>query len=166
MTQHSHRDTPAPGQESVWNFPRPARVEPVGFHLKVEFAGRVVAETRRGMRAIETSHPPSYYFPPDDVDLSLLVAAERRTLCEWKGGAAYHDIVGGGRVARDAVWSYPRPTPDFRAVAGWFAFYPGRVDACFVDGERVTPQAGEFYGGWITGHVAGPFKGPIGTMGW
>ena len=166
MFKQPHRDTPAPGQESVWDFPRPARVEPVGFHLTVEFAGRVIAETRRGMRAIETSHPPSYYFPPDDVDLALLVPASKRTLCEWKGGAAYHDLVVGDRVARDAVWSYPKPTPDFLGVAGWFAFYPGRVDACFVDGERVTPQAGEFYGGWITRHVAGPFKGPPGTMGW
>jgi uncharacterized protein (DUF427 family) len=166
MFKHPRRDTPAPGQESVWDFPRPARIEPVGFHLRVVLAGQTIAETRRGMRAIETSHPPSYYFPPEDVDTALLVPASTRTLCEWKVGASYHDIVVGGRTAEDAAWSYPRPTSDFLAVAGWFAFYPSRVDACFVDGETVTPQAGDFYGGWITRHVAGPFKGPPGTRGW
>ena len=163
---HPTPDAPAPGQESVWDFPRPARIERVSAHLKVEFAGLVVAETRSGYRAIETSHPPSYYFPPDDVDLALLRAASRRTLCEWKGGAAYFDLVSGDRVVPDAAWTYPQPTPDFAAVADHLAFYPGRVDACFVDGERVAPQEGGFYGGWITSGFAGPFKGPPGTMGW
>ncbi|MBC8131082.1 MAG: DUF427 domain-containing protein [Rhizobiaceae bacterium] len=157
---------PGLGQESVWEYPRPARLEPVSFSIRVEFAGRIVAETTRAFRAIETSHPPSYYIPPADVDLGLLVPASRRTLCEWKGGAVYHDLVLGTRVARDAAWSYPRPTPDFADVTDFLAFYAGRVDACFLDGERVTPQEGDFYGGWITRHVAGPFKGPPGTQGW
>lgn len=166
MWTHPHREIPGPGQESVWDFPRPARIETNARHLKVEFAGRIVAETRGGFRAVETSHPPAFYFPPADVDLSLLVAAARRTLCEWKGGAVYHDLVVGGRVAEDAAWSYPRPTPDFAPAADHIAFYASRVDACFVDGERVVPQAGSFYGGWITSGVVGPFKGPPGTMGW
>lgn len=150
----------------MWDFPRPARIEPVSYHIRVEFAGRTVAETRRAFRAIETSHPPSYYIPPDDVEAGFLVPASKRTLCEWKGGAVYHDIVVGDRIAKDAAWSYPSPTPDFGPVRDHFAFYAGRVDACFLDGERVTPQAGDFYGGWITRHVAGPFKGLPGTMGW
>ncbi|BDA84120.1 hypothetical protein Sa4125_16620 [Aureimonas sp. SA4125] len=166
MNPHPHRDPPAPGQESVWDFPRPARIEPVTSTLQVIFADRVVAETRRGYRAIETSHPPSYYFPPGDVATALLVPASTRTLCEWKGGAAYHDLVVGDRRVADAAWSYPQPTPDFAAVAGFFAFYAGRVDACFVDGEKVTPQEGDFYGGWITRSLAGPFKGPPGTRFW
>lgn len=96
----------------------------------------------------------------------MLVPAGRRTLCEWKGGAAYFDLTDGAQVSREAAWSYPDPEPDFRAVTDYLAFYPGRVDACFVDGEEVKPQEGSFYGGWITSHVAGPFKGPPGTMGW
>ena len=159
-------DTPGPGQESVWDFPRPARIEAVSAHLKVESAGRVVAETRNGFRAIETSHPPSYYFPPDDVDSKLLRPASRRTLCEWMGGAAYFDLIVGDRTVPDAAWAYPQPTPDFSAVADYFAFYPDRVDACFVDGELVVPQDGGFYGGWITSGFSGPFKGPPGTIGW
>ncbi|MDY8110211.1 DUF427 domain-containing protein [Fulvimarina sp. 2208YS6-2-32] len=159
-------EAPLPNQESVWDFPRPARIEAVDAHLKVMFAGRVVAETRRGYRAIETSHPPSYYFAPQDVDRTLLRRAARTTLCEWKGGAAYFDLMVGDRVAADAAWSYPRPTPDFAPVADYLAFYPGRVDACFVDGEVAVPQEGGFYGGWITSKFAGPFKGAAGTMGW
>jgi uncharacterized protein (DUF427 family) len=160
------RDPTSAGQENVWDFPRPARLGANTRHLQVIVAGRVIAETRRGFRAIETSHPPSYYFPPDDVDLKVLSPASRRTLCEWKGGAIYHDLVVGDRVEEDAAWSYPRPTPDFSAAADHVAFYASRVDACFVDGERVIPQAGAFYGGWITSFVTGPFKGPPGTMGW
>ena len=163
------RPTPIPpgaGQESVWDFPRPARAEPVTAHLRVEVAGRTVAETRAGFRAIETSHPPSYYFPPADVDMACLEPAETRSSCEWKGGARYHDVVVGAVRRPSAAWAYPDPTPAFRLLGGYLAFYPGRVDACFVDGERVTPQEGGFYGGWITSRVAGPFKGPKGTNGW
>lgn len=157
---------PGPGQESVWDYPRPARVEPTRHHLKVEIGGRTIAETRRGFRALETSHPPSYYFPPEDIDLSAVVAAEGRSSCEWKGGAVYHDVHVGGRVIQKAAWSYPDPTADFRPILGYLAFYAGLMDACWVDEERVQPQEGGFYGGWITRHVVGPFKGPPGSGGW
>lgn len=161
------RDPAGPGRESVWDYPRPAVLEPTARRLRVEFAGRVVAETTRGHRVLETSHPPTYYLSPEDVALDLLRPAEgSRSFCEWKGAAAYFDIVVDGRVAARAAWSYPRPQDGFEAIAGHLAFYAGRVDAAFVDGEPVTPQPGDFYGGWITRHVAGPFKGGPGTMGW
>ena len=157
---------PGPGQESVWDYPRPAIAEPTGAVLRVAFAGRVIAETSNGVRTLETSHPPTYYFPQDDVDTSVLVPAARRSLCEWKGQARYFDVVVGDRVAREACWSYPSPTRSFRLLAGHFAFYPGLMETCHVDGERVTPQPGGFYGGWVTAHVVGPFKGGPGSMGW
>ena len=166
MPPYAEPVPPGPGQESVWRFPRPARVEPTTAHLVVRMGDRIIAETRRGFRAIETSHPPSYYFPPADVDMARLEPARRRSQCEWKGGARYFDVVGEGRRAAEAAWSYPDPTPDFAAITDFLAFYPQRVGACFFDGERVTPQEGDFYGGWITSGVVGPFKGGPGTMGW
>ncbi len=155
-----------PGQESVWAYPRPAVAEPTAHALRVEFAGEVIAETRRGMRTLETSHPPTYYFPPEDVRMDRLVPVSRTSLCEWKGRARYHDVIAGGQRAAGAAWCYPDPTPPFAQLAGFIAFYPGCVDACFVDGERVVPQPGGFYGGWVTRHIAGPFKGGPGTAGW
>lgn len=160
------RVTPGAGQESVWDFPRPARCEPTPRHLRVVFGGQVIADTRRGLRAIETSHPPTYYFPPDDVHLTWLEPSERRTFCEWKGRGAYYHVVVDGRRAENAAWFYPDPTPPFAALRNYVAFRASLMDECTVDGERVTPQPGEFYGGWITSHVAGPFKGAPGTQGW
>ncbi len=159
-------DTPLPGQESVWSFPRPAVAQPTSHHLRVVFAGRVVAETRRGFRVLETSHPPTYYFPADDVVTACLAAADGSSLCEWKGGARYFDVMAGGATAPKAAWSYPHPAPEFRRIRNHIAFYAAAMEACFVDEERVTPQPGGFYGGWITSHVAGPFKGPPGTRMW
>lgn len=159
-------DTPGRDQESVWSFPRPAIVQPTSSHLVVEAGGRVLADTVRGARVLETSHPPTYYFPPEDVDMSRLVPASARTFCEWKGGALYHDVVLPDRVITDAAWSYPEPEPSFLSIKGWFAFYASLMDACLVDGERVQPQRGGFYGGWITSRVTGPFKGPPGTEFW
>lgn len=159
-------DIPKPGQESVWDFPRPARFEPTQRRIRVEFGGLVIADTRRAYRAIETSHPPSYYAPPQDVRLDLMVATTRASLCEWKGAATYYTLRAGGREAVDAAWAYRAPKPAFAAIAGYVAFYPGLMDACFVDDERAQAQAGGFYGGWITSHVAGPFKGAPGSMGW
>ena len=157
----------APGQESVWSYPRPAVVEPVAARLEVVFAGRVIADTALGMRTLETSHPPSYYFPPGDVDAERLRPnRERRSLCEWKGAARYFDVVAGERVATAACWCYPAPSASFAPLAGYLAFYPAAMDECRVDGERVTPQPGGFYGGWITASVVGPFKGEPGTEGW
>jgi uncharacterized protein (DUF427 family) len=161
------RIPPGPGQESVWDFPRPPRVERVPRRLLVRFAGRVVAETQRGLRVVETSQAPAYYFPPDDVDLSLLVPSEHRpTWCEWKGAAVYRDLVAGGRRSPAAAWLYPDPTAEYAAIGDLVAFYPQRVHECRVDGEVVTPNAGDFYGGWITADLVGPFKGGPGSSGW
>jgi uncharacterized protein (DUF427 family) len=132
----------------------------------VVFAGTVVAETRRGHRVLETSQPPAFYFPPDDVRSDLLEPVLRRTFCEWKGEARYHDVVVGDRRSEAAAWSYPTPTPAFEPITGHFAFYPQRVDACFVDDEQVRANEGDFYGGWITSNVVGPFKGGSGTAHW
>lgn len=164
------RPTPlpaGPGQESVWDYPRPPRLEPTTRHLVVEVGGRVVAETTRGARVLETSHPPVYYFPPSDVDAAVVVPdGAHQTQCEWKGGAAYFDVVLGHRRIPRVAWCYPRPVPEFASIRGWLAFYAGRVDRCLVDGQVVTPQPGEFYGGWITPDVVGPFKGGPGSWGW
>jgi uncharacterized protein (DUF427 family) len=160
------RIEPGPGQESVWDYPRPPALERTDSHLVVEVAGVVVAETQRGWRVLETSQPPAYYFPPDDVRLDLLEPSTSRTFCEWKGGATYRSVRVGDRLAVDAAWFYERPTPRFEPIAGHLAFYPQRVDRCAVDGEEVQANAGQFYGGWITSKVVGPFKGGAGTAGW
>lgn len=160
------RDAQGPGQESVWDYPRPPRLEQVERHVRVVFAGRVIADTRQAWRVLETSHPPSYYIAPDDVDRSLLRAAAGTSFCEWKGTARYLDVVVGGAVAARAAWSYPQPSPAFAAIRDHVAFYPAAMGACNVDGERVQPQPGGFYGGWITNDVVGPFKGEPGTAGW
>ena len=157
---------PGPGQTSVWTFPRPARLVPNTRSLRVVLGGVVVAETRAGFMVIETSHPPTYYFPPDAITSGALTPTAGSSLCEWKGAARYFDVAGGGRIAARAAWSYPAPTDDFAAAADHVAFYARLMDACFVDGERVTPQEGAFYGGWITSHYSGPFKGPPGTQFW
>lgn len=154
------------GQESVWDYPRPPRLERTAKTLRVDFAGEVLAQTVRGYRVLETSHPPVYYFPPDDCDLDLLAPSSGSTHCEFKGQAVYYDAVVGGQRAGRVAWSYPEPDEAFAPVRGYFAFYAGRVDACFVDGIRVRPQEGDFYGGWITPEVVGPFKGGPGTWGW
>jgi uncharacterized protein (DUF427 family) len=130
------------------------------------FNGVTVAETRRAQRVLETSHPPAYYFPPEDVALEHLVEVPGSSWCEWKGRAGYYDLVVGDRRAERAAWVYREPSAGYEAIEGYVAFYPGRVDACFVDDERVTPQPGGFYGGWITRDVVGPFKGDPGARGW
>ncbi len=159
-------DVPLPHQRSVWTFPRPAVAERTDHRLRVVFAGRTIAETRRGVMTLETSHPPSYYFPPLDIDAGVLTEVGRRTICEWKGVAAYFDVRVNGRTATGAGWGYPEPTTPFEMLRDHVAFYAGMMDACFVDDEQVRPQEGGFYGGWITGAYAGPFKGPPGTTFW
>jgi uncharacterized protein (DUF427 family) len=135
--------------------------------VRVEHGGRIVAETARAVRILETSQPPGFYLPPDDVDLTLLAPSASVTVCEWKGRAAYFDLsVPGVPTVADAAWSYPAPTEAFAAIAGYLAFYPQRVDGCYVDDEQVESNEGSFYGGWITSKVVGPFKGGPGSWGW
>lgn len=157
---------PKPGQESVWDYPRPAVAERTSKHLRVVFGGVTVAETRAGVRTLETSHPPTYYFPRSDVLRDVLRPVSGQSLCEWKGRARYFDVAAGGHRAERAAWSYEAPTPPFALIAGYVAFMPAAMEACFVDEERARPQEGGFYGGWITDDLAGPFKGGEGTRFW
>jgi uncharacterized protein (DUF427 family) len=145
--------------ESVWDYPRPPRVEPLGHGARVEFDGVIVARSESALRVLETSHPPTIYFPRPDVRLESLTPSRGMTLCEWKGQASYFDITGENRAAASAAWMYTDPLPAYRALKGYIAFYPGRVDACFIGEERATAQAGDYYGGWITADITGPFKG-------
>jgi uncharacterized protein (DUF427 family) len=160
------REEPGPGQESVWDYPRPPRLEPTTRRLRVVLGGEVIAETARALRVLETSHPPNYYFPPDDVRDGALEPSEGASFCEFKGRAHYFTVRGGDRVEPRAAWCYARPSPAFEPISGYVAFYASRVDACYVDDELATPQLGSVYGGWITGDVVGPFKGGPGTRGW
>lgn len=160
------RDPVGPGQESVWDYPRPPSALVTPRHVVVEFGGQVLADTRRAIRVCETSHPPTFYVPRADLATDLLERAQGGSWCEWKGEATYWDIVVDGRRATAAGWSYERPTTGYEHLAGAVTFYPGRVDRITVDGEVVRPQPGEFYGGWITDEVVGPFKGAPGTLGW
>lgn len=160
------RVPPLPGQESVWDYPRPPRLEPTPRRLRVVFDGQIIADTRRGLRVLETSHPPVYYFSPADVRIEYLVRTQRSSFCEWKGLAGYYTVQADSRRAENAAWFYPNPSAAFAAIKDYIAFYAGLMDACYVDDERVTPQPGGFYGGWITSDVVGPFKGEPGTAGW
>ena len=163
-------------QESVWDYPRPPRLESTGRHLRVVHGGVVLAETCRGKRILETSHPPVYYFPPNDVATQLLRPSGRSgTFCEFKGVASYWTLVMTGAhgaaidtppMLKDVAWSYASPSPAYEALRDYLAFYASMVDECWVDEERVVAQPGNFYGGWITSHVKGPFKGALGTMEW
>lgn len=157
---------PGPGQESVWDYPRPPRIEPVTERLRVVVGRVTIASTTRGFRVLETAGAPVYYFPPEDVRLDLLRTGGRRTTCEWKGTARYHALRLGERTIQDVAWSYPDPLPAFEAIRDHVAFYAGLVDEAWVGDERATPQPGGFYGGWITSRVVGPFKGGPGSFGW
>jgi uncharacterized protein (DUF427 family) len=159
-------DRPGPGQESVWDYPRPPRLEATTNDIEVVLGGQVVARTRAALRVLETSHPPTYYLPRSDFVAGALRPAGGGSLCEWKGRASYLDVLGGDVVARQAAWHYPSPTPDFAAIVDHVALYPGAMERCTVDGEVVEAQPGGFYGGWVTSRVSGPFKGEPGTMFW
>jgi uncharacterized protein (DUF427 family) len=159
-------DVPGPGQESVWDYPRPAVAEPSDRHIRIEHRGLVVADTRAAVRTLETSHPPTYYLPPADICLAVLRRSTRGSFCEWKGHAIYYDVEIAGEVLRDVAWSYPAPTPSFLALRDHIAFYAAPFEACLVDGEQAVPQPGGFYGGWITADLAGPFKGGPGSRLW
>jgi uncharacterized protein (DUF427 family) len=153
--------------ESVWDYPRPPRLEPVPQRIRVRHCGVPVADTVAALRILETSHPPVYYIPQEDVAAELLrPSASRQSFCEFKGLASYWDLVIEGDTVRDAAWSYARPVAAYALLAGHLAFYASKVDECWVGDERVVPQAGDFYGGWITANLRGPFKGAPGTKGW
>ena len=162
----SDREVPGPGQESVWDYPRPPAVEPCECTIRIVMNGGELAHSKQAHRVLETSHPPVYYLPPEDLDLTRLRRCEEQSFCEWKGIARYWAFVDGERCIDQIAWSYPTPSERFSAIRNHLAFYPSRVDECYVDGERVMAQAGDFYGGWITSKVVGPFKGGPGTRGW
>ncbi len=163
---HPTRIPPGPGQESVWDYPRPPKLEATTKRIEIVFNGQTIVDTRRALRVLETSHPPVYYIPPDDIAPGVLVPAAGSSFCEWKGGATYFSVVVGDRTAEAAAWTYPDPTSPFQEIADYVAFFPALIDVCRVDGEVVTPQPGGFYGGWITADIVGPFKGGPGSWGW
>jgi uncharacterized protein (DUF427 family) len=160
------RIEPGPGQESVWDYPRPPRLEGCAKRIQVVFNGVVIADTTNAKRVLETSHPPAYYLPPADIVTAHLVPAGGSSYCEWKGAARYFDVVVGDRRISRCAWSYPNPTSSFAAIRDHVAFYCARMDTCLVGGEMARPQPGGFYGGWITDDVVGPFKGEPGSAGW
>lgn len=155
-----------PDQESVWDYPRPPRLEPVTDRIRVEFAGVTIADTVGALRVLETSHPPNYYLPHDDILEGCLIPTRQASFCEWKGTARYFDVAFGETVAPAAAWGYDHPDPAFVAITGFAAFYPALMDRCLVGDEEVEAQPGGFYGGWITANLVGPFKGGAGTQGW
>ena len=152
--------------ESVWDYPRPPALFPCERRVRVEIGGEVLAESDGAMRVLETSHPPTIYLPPADVRADLLVAIGRQSFCEWKGIATYFDVEAGDRIEPAAAWTYRAPSPRFSALKDFVSLYPGRMDACFLGDERVDAQPGDFYGGWVTADITGPFKGGAGTRGW
>ena len=156
---------PGPGQESVWDYPRPPAMVPDKRLVEVRVGATLIARTHQAVRVLETASPPTFYIPPGDVDMGLLHPASGQSFCEWKGRAHYYDLVTPHARAGQVAWSYAEPFEAFADIAGYLAFYPGRVE-CTIDGERVRAQAGGFYGGWITNEVVGPFKGDPGTTGW
>ena len=155
-----------PGQESVWDYPRPPLIENSKKHIEVIFNNVVIADTRNAKRIIETSSPPVYYIPPKDIKRKYLIKTMKNTFCEWKGIASHYTVVVGNKRAENAAWFYPEPTTRYNSIKDYVAFYPQRMDACYVDDELVKPQPGFFYGGWITSDVVGPFKGEPGTENW
>ena len=158
--------TAGSGTESVWDYPRPPRLEPTSKQIRVEFGGIVIADSSSTFRVLETSHPPVYYIPPADIAMQYLLQGTGDSYCEWKGSAGYHHVAVGEALAENAAWSYTNPTPVFRAIQDFIAFYPAPMGGCYVNGERVVSQPGDFYGGWITSDLVGPFKGAPGTRGW
>ncbi len=160
------RDVPAPGQESVWDYPRPPRVEPEPRQVTIVFNGSLIVESCHALRVLETSHPPNFYVPTAAVAPGVLIPNPLHTVCEWKGQAAYWDVRVGDETSSAAAWGYPSPQPGFEALVDHVSFYPGRMDACYLGDELVVAQPGTFYGGWITSDVVGPFKGGAGSWGW
>ena len=159
------RDPLRAGQESVWDYPRPPRLEASSKTVSVEIAGEQIAYSSSCYRVLETSHPPSWYIPRAYVRLDLLIPTRKQSFCEWKGMATYWTVRIGDVVLENVAWCYESPSPRFAEIQGCFAFYPDRLE-CTINNERVRPQPGGFYGGWITNDLAGPFKGVPGSQGW
>jgi len=160
------RIEPGPGQESVWDYPRPPRMEDFTKKIEIIFNGATIADTVRSKRILETSHPPVYYIPPEDIVMEFLQQSDKESFCEWKGKAKYYHVVINQARAENAAWYYPDPNPEYADLKDYVAFYASPMDACFVDGEMAIPQPGNFYGGWITKDIVGPFKGEPGSMNW
>ncbi len=153
-------------KESVWDYPRPPRVESYNALIEVVHKNKHLAKSNKTFRVLETSHPPGFYIPQDDCNMSFLRMNDQTSMCEFKGLAVYYDLIMEGKKVKNVAWCYENPRSYFEVIKNHLAFYPGRVDACFVDGEKVTAQEGDFYGGWITSNIEGPFKGGSGTWGW
>ncbi len=160
------RIPPQPGQESVWDYPRPPKLEKTEKRIEVIFNDVKIVDSVNAYRVLETSHPPAYYIPQADIQMQYFAATRHRTMCEYKGTAAYWTITVGEKSVENAAWSYATPTDAFKPITGYLSFYAGKMDTCIVAGEQVQAQAGDFYGGWITSDVVGPFKGGAGTWGW
>ena len=150
----------------MWDFPRPPRVERCARRVRVVYRDILVADSRRALRVLETSHPPAIYIPPIDVRMDLLSPTTSSTWCEFKGRASYWALDVDGKAVADVAWSYRSPSAGFESIVDHLSFYPARVDACLLDEEVVIPQQGSFYGGWISADIVGPFKGGVGTIGW
>lgn len=160
------RIEPGPGQESVWDYPRPPKLEDTDKHIEVFFNDILIADSTDVKRVLETYSPPVYYIPTQDIEMKYFLPSDRRSLCEWKGAASYYTIKVHDKSVPDAAWYYPNPTPSFESIRNYVAIYPQNMDACFVDGEVAQSQPGDFYGGWVTSEIVGPFKGEPGTEGW
>jgi len=160
------RIEPGPGQESVWDYPRPPRVEDTEKHIEVFFNDILIADSTDAKRVLETSSPPVYYIPTRDIEMKYFLQTDKHSLCEWKGEANYYTIKVHDKTAHNAAWYYPDPVSSFESIKNYIAIYPQEMDACFVDGERAQSQEGDFYGGWITSDIVGPFKGRPGTESW
>jgi uncharacterized protein (DUF427 family) len=157
---------PTLGQESVWDYPRPPRLEDCNREIQIIFGGQQIVKTRKAKRVLETSHPPVYYIPADEVRSGVLLPTQRNSFCEWKGIARYFHVRVDEHLAENAAWAYQSPTAAFAAICDHVAFYAELMESCYVGGERVEAQLGGFYGGWITNDIVGPFKGEPGTRYW
>jgi len=157
---------PGPGQESVWDYPRPPRVEPVAARVRAVMGGRALGDTMRALRVLETAGAPVYYLPPEDIDGGRLRPSDRTTICEWKGTASYFDYDDGSRRILNVAWTYRSPKTGFESIRDHLAFYASRIDEAWIGDERARPQPGGFYGGWVTDAIVGPMKGDPGSEGW
>jgi uncharacterized protein (DUF427 family) len=162
----SPRTKLSPDQESVWDYPRPPKLDRVGNHIRIVFNGEVITDSHDAVRVLETSHPPVYYLPQKDIAMDRFKRTAKRSYCEFKGEAQYWTLRLGDKSAANVAWSYRHPSKGFEGLKDHLACYAGPMDACYLDGEKVEPQPGGFYGGWITANIAGPFKGGPGTSGW